>query len=117
MRKYLILKQSIDNIIKLMVYDTGDGCYLFLYDSVNDKPSIADYWFDSMLDAESTCKEDYNINENDWILINDPLENCQDDIIEPVRIKGRNLNKPEFGRFEKLINNQWVEIFFEKTKL
>ena len=71
MRKYAILKQPIENIFKLMIYDTGEGSYLFLYNTIEDKPCMADYWFDNLTDAETTCFEDYKINNSDWIVINE----------------------------------------------
>jgi len=38
----------------------------------------------------------------DWISINEPIADCQHDIISPVRIKGRELGKPQMGNYEKL---------------
>jgi hypothetical protein len=37
-------------------------------------------------------------------------ENCQPDWIEPVRVKGREIAKPEWGIFEKLIDGKWIDL-------
>lgn len=87
MRKYIILNRPVDNIFKLMIYSTFEGVYLFLFDSIFDKPCINDMCFDNLLEAESYCIDEYNISNNDWVFISDPFEDCQDDIIDPVRIK------------------------------
>ncbi|MNP64748.1 hypothetical protein D3C76_1602670 [compost metagenome] len=87
-----------------------DGVYVFLYNTEKDGSGIADHWYETLEDAEETCLEIYCIGKNDWIIIPDPLEFCQHDIIAPVRVKGRNLGNPQWGNYEQLINGKWVEI-------
>ena len=55
------------------------------------------------------CKKEYGIGVEDWQLINDLMEGCQADWIVPVRIKGRNIGNPEWGKFERLENGIWKD--------
>ena len=95
---------------RVMLYECKDWVYLFLYNTENDSACFADYLNDTIDVVKDICLEDYGVQKGDWRTINDPLDGCQDDWIYPVRVKGRNLNKPEWGKFEKLIDNEWVEI-------
>lgn len=106
MRKYAILKIPVNNIKKIMIYECDEGVYVFKFDTINDAPSIGDNWFDNLEDAEELCKTKYNIKDEEWIIVNDPTEYCQHDIIIPVRIKGRNNGKPQWGAYEKLIDGK-----------
>ena len=93
-----------------MIYESEDGVYLFGYDTESDSSSLWDEWYETVEDALESCKTEYNIENSDWQEIDDPLENCQHDWIEPVRIKGRDIGKPEWGKFEKLVDNEWIEM-------
>ena len=95
-----------------MLFVSSEGVYLYLYNVTNDVPSFADYYFDAIDEAEEICFKDYNIKRSDWININEPEAYCQHDIISPVRIKGRELGKPQWGKFEKLVNGKWVDYEF-----
>ena len=114
MRKYAILTMPIEDVKKVMIYDCFDGVYLFLFrDTHNDGAGFADEWYASLEEAENYAVK-YGISENDWIYIDDPMPDCQHDIITPVRIKGRNIGKPQWGSFEKLIDGVWVDFDFTK---
>ena len=109
MRKYAILKKPIGEIKKLMIYDTGSEAYMFLYDSVcEDGKSCSDMWYENIDDAIEASTE-YDVSDDEWIIINDPLPHCQHDIISPIRVKGRCIGKPQWGTYEKLINGTWVK--------
>ena len=96
-----------------MLYEyLSDEVYVFLYNSIDDVPCFADYCFDTLEEAEEMCLEGYNISKSGWINIDNPTRHCQDDIISPVRVKGRDLGKPQWGNFEKLVNGKWVEYKF-----
>lgn len=41
--------------------------------------------------------------------LEDPLPYCQHDAFVPVRVKGRNIGKPEWGKFEVLRDGSWIE--------
>ncbi|WP_152004713.1 hypothetical protein [Desulfoluna spongiiphila] len=83
---------------------------MFEYDIIEDGPSLGDYWFENLEIAFESCKEDYGIDQDEWKTIPDPLEHCQQDWIEPIRVVGRSIDDPQWGRFEKLVNGKWLEI-------
>ena len=111
MRLIANIKQSDSDVKRLMIHDSEDGVYLFGYDKEDDSNALWDYWFEKVVYAIEASHE-YGIEQIDWMEISDPLEYCQHDWIEPVRIKGRNIGKPEWGKFEKLVNGEWTEINF-----
>ena len=41
--------------------------------------------------------------------MDDPLPCCQQDAFLPVRVKGRNIGKPEWGKYEVLQDGEWIE--------
>ena len=61
-------------------------------------------------DAEDFCKDTYNIESDSWILIAEPLDNCQHDFILPTRVKGKENGNPEWGHFQTLVDGRWFEI-------
>ena len=112
MRKYALLEKPFGKTRKVMLYQSDDGTYLFLYNNTHkDSPGFADYWFETLEDAQAAAIE-YNIAKDEWINIDDPLPDCQQDIITPIRIKGRNARKPQWGRYEKLVNGEWIDFTF-----
>lgn len=99
-----------DSVKKVMLYECSNGVYVFGYDCLQDTSSISDYLQDTVEDAENFCKDEYNINSNNWILIADPLDNCQHDFILPTRVKGKENGNPEWGHFQTLVDSRWVDI-------
>ena len=93
-----------------MIHDCDDGVFLFEYDILEDGLCIGDTWFENLDEAFESCKEDYGVDRENWTQISDPLEHCQQDWIEPVRIVGRPIGDPQWGRFEKLVGGEWIEI-------
>jgi len=83
MRKIADVQAPKENIVRAMIYDDGTGVYLFLYDRQQDGPCCADYWFESVTDAEAVCADDFGINRSDWQEIPDPRPGCQHDWINP----------------------------------
>ena len=111
MRKYAYLKvplQSIDNgeVFKIMLYEAGEGVYLFGYCS----PDAVLCSFDRCYPSIEDLYEDWNglIDDRGWIGIEDPLPDCQHDAFLPVRVKGRDAGKPEWGKYETLRDGKWV---------
>ena len=112
MRKYAYLKEPLkydngDSIYKIMLYETKEGIYLFEYCSPDAVQCSADRLYDSSEDLY----EDWNelIDEKGWIQIDDPLPDCQHDAFLPIRVKGRDTGKPEWGKFEMLKDGKWIE--------
>ena len=109
MRKLAFI-DIIDETRKLIIYQSDEGVFLFGYDCLQDTSSKWDNWFMTVAEAEEYCRDIYKIEDDKWIYISDPLENCQHDFIMPTRVKGREIKKPEYGKFETLINSKWVDI-------
>lgn len=109
MRKIALVKNNHTEIKRVIVHETENGVYVFPCTSEKDGSSVGDYWYPTLEEADKSCLSEYAIDASDWEFIDEPLEFCQQDWIEPVRIKGRNIGKPEWGKFEKLENGVWIE--------
>lgn len=112
MRKYAFLKEPLlcndsDLIFKIMMYEVEERVCLFEYCSPDAVQCSFDLCYGSL---EELCDEwDELIDEKGWIEIEDPLPDCQHDAFLPIRIKGRDTGIPEWGRFEILIDGNWVD--------
>lgn len=109
MRKIAKVQNGHSDVKQVMIYECEDGVYLFPFASLEDGSGRGDEWYESVEQAEAICKREYGIASTDWKYIDDPMENCQHDWIAPVRIKGRDIGKPEWGKFERLVNGDWKE--------
>jgi hypothetical protein len=91
--------------VRAMICESQDsgGSYVFLFDSLQDGPCIADYMFETVREAERYCLEELGILSSDWQAINDPQVGCQDDWIAPVRVKRNQDGQPLWGQFEPAI--------------
>lgn len=81
MRKYSIFEKPIDKVKKVMIYESNKGVYVFLYNTDEDKSCFADQWYEIVQEADDYCLEQFNVKEQDWILIDDPKDGCQHDLI------------------------------------
>jgi hypothetical protein len=104
MRKLAYIKQPKDETKRVMLFDSDDGVYLFLYTSERDCASTGDYCFETVEQAEQACAEDYGITPSDWQTIPEPLPGCQHDWIRPTRLKRDDAGKPLYGQFEPYSN-------------
>ena len=112
MRKAAFLKEPLkrkdgDPVFKIMLYKTGEGCYLFEYCSPDAVLCSSDRWYDSLEDLQEEW--DSLIDERGWTELEDPLPDCQHDAWNPIRVKGRNIGKPEWGKYETLKDGEWIE--------
>ena len=112
MRKFAYLKEPLpcnesDHTVKIMLYETQEGFYLFEYASLDAVQCSSDRCYDSL----EALYEDWNdlIDERGWIEMEDPLPDCQHDAFIPIRVKGRDVGKPEWGKYETLKEGKWVE--------
>ena len=111
MRKYAYLKEpqkadKRETVYKIMLHETKEGLYLYEYPSLDAIQCSSDRCYDSLEDLYS----DWNdlIDERGWFEIDDPLPGCQHDAFIPIRVKGRDVGKPEWGKYEALIDGKWV---------
>lgn len=118
MRKYAYLKeplkQSGRTAYKIMLYETEEGVYLFEYDSPDAIQCSADSFYERL---EDVPEFDDLIDERGWIELEDPLPHCQHDALIPLRIKGRESGKPEWGKYEILLEGQWRDYDPESADL
>ena len=112
MRQYAYLKEPYTygdgvRIFKIMLYRDEKGVSLFEYDDANAVQCCADRWYPSAEEAH----EDWDslIDERGWLALEDPLPDCQHDAFIPLRVRGRSEGKPEWGKFETLLDGRWVE--------
>ena len=110
-RRYARLKEPLPRgdgglTYKIMLYEAEEGVYLFEYDSPDAVLSVSDRLCES---AEEVC-EDWNdqIDERGWTDLGDPLPGCQHDAFIPLRVKGRDTGRPEWGYWETLRDGRWV---------
>lgn len=62
--------------------------YVYIYDSEKDVPCVVDYCFTTLEEAYDQIDLEFNIGaRSSWISIDDPMENCQHDMIAPVKIQ------------------------------
>ncbi|MDR1942173.1 MAG: hypothetical protein LBQ47_07585 [Endomicrobium sp.] len=86
------------------------GIYLFLYKNEEDSYADEELLFETMEDVFDYAENVLKIHTKLWQDIPMHLEGCQQDWISPVRVLGRDKGNPEFGKFEKLVNNEWIPI-------
>ena len=112
MRRYAWLKEPLkcddgNHIYKVMLYEYEGNFYLFEYTSLDAIQCSTDRCYDSL----EKLFEDWNglIDEKGWIEMEDPLPDCQHDAFVPLRVKGRDIGKPEWGKYETLKDGKWVD--------
>lgn len=110
MRRVAYLQNPTDDTVRLMIYKSDEGVYVFGFDDLADTSSKWDYLYDDLEGALEFCKDTYNVDNDKWISIEDPWADCQHDWIEKTRIKGKEKDKPQWGQFEQLVNGRWTEV-------
>jgi hypothetical protein len=82
MRQVAIVRNTDDDIRRVMLHEAGDaGTYLYLYNSLDSKQGVGDYWFASVADATELAQRRYAIVADDWRDIRDPMPGEPDDLI------------------------------------
>ena len=111
-RKYAYLRKPLkhsgyDSIVKVMLYKAEEGIYLFGYSGLDSNRCSFDKCYDSL----EELYDEWNglIDERGWIQLDDPLPYCQHDAFIPIRARGRDIGKPEWGKYETLRDGKWVE--------
>lgn len=120
MRKYAYLKMPLavndtDFIFRIMLYETAEGVYLFEYFNIHEMlQSSADLYYESLDDLY----EEWNdlIDEKGWIDLDDPVPGTQHDAFLPVRVKGRDSGKPQWGQWEILQDGSWIDYHPEQKQ-
>ena len=106
MRKWAYINQESE-YKKVMMCSGDEGVYVFLYDSPDAVFCSADVYYENEEDALTDWKD--KIGPDGWHTIDAPLPGCQQDCILPIRVKGRDIGKPQWGRYEILIDGEWKD--------
>jgi hypothetical protein len=95
---------------RAMLCTEQEGCYVFLYDRIEDGPCAYDYLQDDIIAAKRMCLEAYGIKDSDWTCIPDPPPGCQQDWISQVRLADRSQGGGRSWEFERLQEGEWTPI-------
>ena len=111
MRKFAFLREPLQDgecgeVVKIMLCEAEEGWYLFEYSSLDAVLCSADRCYASL--AELLEDWDPLIDERGWIPLEDALPDCQQDAFLPLRVKGRESGRPEWGKWETLRDGKWV---------
>ena len=113
LRRYAYLKSPIqcnekDFIYKIMLYKIKENeIFLFKYCSKDAVIGSFDDYYNDLNDLYNDWNDE--IDEKGWIDIEDPLPYCQHDAFLPIRVKGRDTGKPQWGKLEILKDGKWVD--------
>ena len=113
MRMYGYLKNPYktnkkDTIYKVMIHEIKkQGTFAYLYTSRDAVFGSFDHHYPDLDNALENWDDE--IDEQGWIKIDDPLPDCQHDCVLPIRVKGRNTGDPQWGQYEILVNENWVD--------
>jgi hypothetical protein len=102
MRLIARTKENCFDIIRLMIYESEEGVFLFGFSTMIDSNSKWDSYFDSTRLAMESAMVDYNIGFNDWIQISDPDIDCQHDWIGKIQTIVENNQRLFFNKEYKL---------------
>lgn len=120
MRMYAYLKNPVPAndkfyIYKIMIHEMKNETLVYKYTSPDAVFCSYDAWYPDKDSAVSDWQE--LIDDSGWIMLEDPLPDCQCDAFLPIRVKGRNVNKPQWGQFEILEDGVWKEYKNKSTVL
>jgi biofilm protein TabA len=85
MRWITDLEAPLEGIVRLMLYETGNGVFLFLYDRKEDAPCAFDEWFEDCDAAREEARLRFGVQPERWVWIPDPRVGDRDDLIAPRR--------------------------------
>lgn len=106
MRKWAYISQESE-YKKVMIYSSDEGVYVFLYNSPDAVFCSSDEYYEN--EEEALADWEDKIGPDGWHTSDDPLPGCQHDSILPIRVKGRDLGKPLWGRYEILVDGEWKD--------
>ena len=110
MRRVALVPRRDLDVKRVILFAAGNGALLFLSRSTDDAGCFADEWFESVDAANLACAARFGIEASMWLDVPDPEPGCQEDWIAPVRVRGRELDQPEWGVLERYENGSWVTI-------
>jgi hypothetical protein len=85
MRWIADLEAPLEGIVRLMLYETENGAFLFLFDRKEDAPCAFDEWFGDRKAAREAARSRFGVARERWVWIPDPRVGDRDDLIAPRR--------------------------------
>lgn len=112
MRQWAYLREPYcmnekDFVYKIMVHQKEKDTLVYLYCGRDAVMCSYDLWYPNLKRALDDWKS--KIDSEGWHRISDTFPNCQDDCVEPIRVKGRAENNPQWGKYEILKDGAWVD--------
>ena len=113
MRMYGFLKEPYimnksDMVYKVMIHDMKKhGTMVYLYTGLEAMFCSCDCYYPDLESALDDWTE--QLDGRGWIHIEDPLPDCQHDAFLPIRVKGREIGSPQWGKFEIYENGMWKD--------
>ena len=98
MRQIARTKLNVNEAVKVMLYTSEKGVYVFGYNTLIDSFSNWDNLFTNLKDALDYCEEEFRIMSTDWIPISDEEFNCQQDWIQSVESKDNSESRKFYNR-------------------
>ncbi len=97
-----------DTVYKVMIHSMKkQGTMVYLYTALDAVQCSFDYCYP---DVESALEDwDEQIDARGWIPIEEPMPGCQHDAFLPIRVKGRDIGKPQWGKLEVYENGIWKD--------
>jgi len=79
-----------------MLVPEKTGCFVFLFDGIEDGPCFADHWLNSLETAKEFCHKTFGVPLEGWSKIADADEGFLQDRIAavPIQKKKKNLDEP-----------------------
>lgn len=73
MRFIAVTPEQASQPRRVMIYDTGEEVYLFLFRSLTDRNGYADQWFETVEQAKEAAWQAFGVAREDWQPLADPL--------------------------------------------
>lgn len=77
------MPEPTTDTVRLMIYSSEEGVYLFGFTSLKDGSCKWDEWYETEEEAIERASDKYGVNEELWEIIDDPQPGCRHDWIEP----------------------------------
>jgi biofilm protein TabA len=111
MRLIAKTKDNSDKSVRLMIYESNEGIYLYGFSTMADSCSDWQTIFESIRLAKEAAMIEYDVDFDDWIQIEDPDEDCQNDWIGKVKMIRKGIHKLFYNKhFNYYINFDFIMV-------
>jgi hypothetical protein len=114
MRLIAKTKDNSDKSVRLMIYESTEGIYLYGFSTMSDSCSDWQTSYGSIQLAKETAMIEYDVDFDDWIQIEDPDKDCQNDWIGNVKMIENGIHKLFYNKdFNYYINFDFNTVDFK----